>query len=362
MSMGPQLTGGSDAGAGPDGVDPRTPAPLAADPTAGESNLEMKEVEGLSLGRIVARRFFRHRAAMVSLFVLVVIILCAFTSIGLHLFSLDTGGWWKYTYDGLYNIENGGAPNANHPFGQDSVGHDMFAGVMRGIQQSLMIVFITGIVSTFIGVTLGAVAGFVGGWVDALLMRLTDMVIIVPLYLIAAIVGHGLGGGGGSATLGVFLGLLVWTSLARLVRGEVLALREREFVEAAKVAGATTFRIIVRHILPNSVGVIIVSATLTMSATILTETAISFLGFGVRSPDVSLGSIIGQYQAAFTTRPWLFWWPGLFIVAIALSINFIGDGLRDAFDPRNKRGLTRRAKRERAEAVEAAAAAEPVAS
>ena len=145
--------------------------------------------------------------------------------------------------------------------------------------------------------------------------------------------------------------MLLWTTLARLVRGEVLALREREFVEAAKVAGASDFRIVFRHILPNTVGVIVVSATLAMSAIILTEAAISFLGFGVRSPDTSLGLIISNYQSAFATRPWLFWWPGLFIVIIALTINFIGDGLRDAFDPRQRRGLTRRLRAERALAV-----------
>ena len=123
----------------------------------------------------------------------------------------------------------------------------------------------------------------------------------------------------------------------------MLSLREREFVEAARVAGARNARIIFKHILPNAVGVIVVSATLTMSATILVETALSYLGLGVNAPDVSLGSLIGEYQAAFTTRPWLFWWPGVFIIVIALSINFIGDGLRDAFDPRQRRGIKRSA-------------------
>jgi peptide/nickel transport system permease protein len=142
--------------------------------------------------------------------------------------------------------------------------------------------------------------------------------------------------------------VLSWTSLARLVRGEVLSIREREFVEAARVAGARSSRIIFKHILPNAVGVIVVSATLTMSATILLETALSYLGLGVHAPDVSLGSLIQQYQTAFTTRPWLFWWPGIFIVIIALTINFIGDGLRDAFDPRQRRGLKRKARLEKA--------------
>ena len=121
------------------------------------------------------------------------------------------------------------------------------------------------------------------------------------------------------------------------MRGEFLSLREREFVDAARVAGASSARIIFKHILPNAVGVITVNTTLLMSAAILTETALSYVGLGVKSPDVSLGSLISANQAAFATRPWLFWWPGIFIVVICLTINFIGDGLRDAFDPRQKR-------------------------
>jgi peptide/nickel transport system permease protein len=369
MTLGPLTPVGSDAGA-PGGEDPRNLQNLEASgagPEGGGPSIEQKEVQGLSLGRIVLRRFLRHRAAIVSLVVLAFVVVLSYSSIGIHAFGLETGGWWKWNFRDVPAPVNGGAPTltlwpfsiGDHPFGQDSVGHDMFASVMRGIQQSLMIVFVTGVVSTVVGSVLGAVAGYFGGWIDALLMRLTDMVIIVPLYLIAAIVGNRLSGAGsgGSFYLALLLGLLTWTTLARLVRGEVLALREREFVDAARVAGASAARIMFRHILPNAVGVIVVSATLTMSATILLETALSFIGFGVHSPDVSLGSLISSYQAAFSTRPWLFWWPGVFIVIIALTINFIGDGLRDAFDPRQRRGLRRAARREQREAQRAAEAA-----
>jgi peptide/nickel transport system permease protein len=142
--------------------------------------------------------------------------------------------------------------------------------------------------------------------------------------------------------LAIFLGLFAWTGLARLVRGEFLSLREREFVDAARVAGASAGRIIFKHILPNAMGVIIVSVTLLLSGAILLETALSYVGFGVQSPDVSLGTLISQYQDSFQASPWLFWWPGFFIISIALSVNFIGDGLRDAFDPRQKRKLGRK--------------------
>ena len=145
--------------------------------------------------------------------------------------------------------------------------------------------------------------------------------------------------------LGIVIGIFAWTTMARLVRGEFLTLREREFVDAARVSGARDRRIIFRHILPNAVGVIVVNATLLMAGAILLESALSYLGFGVQAPDTSLGKIVSDNQAAFSTRPWLFWWPGIFIIAIALCVNFIGDGLRDAFDPRQKKMPSERAMR-----------------
>ncbi|MBN9180910.1 MAG: ABC transporter permease, partial [Microbacterium sp.] len=190
-------------------------------------------------------------------------------------------------------------------------------------------------------------------WTDQVLMRVTDIVIIIPLIVLTAVLGRKFGASG-AIVLALVLGLASWTGLARLVRGDVLSLREREFVDAARVAGASSARIMFVHILPNSIGVIIVNTTLLMSATILTEAAIGFLGFGVQPPDVSLGSIIYQYQQAFDTRPWLFFWPALFIILIALTINFIGDGLRDAFDPRQKRALNKAARKSAAAAREKA--------
>lgn len=337
------------------------------DEAIGESNenaIELKEIEGMSQGRIVVRRFFRHRGALISLIVLGILVILAFSSEGIDAFGLRTPGWWKYSYTFVGNVVNGGHPTlslipewlggagihwGDHPFGQDDIGHDTFAQVMRGAQQSLMIVFVVGIVSTFIGVVVGAASGFFRGAVDTILMRLTDVVIIIPLLVLTAVLGRTYGNLG-SFFLAIVLGLASWTGLARLVRGDVLGLREREFVDAARVAGASSGRIMFVHILPNAIGVVIVNATLLMSATILTEAAISFLGFGVQAPDVSLGKLIFDYKEAFAVRPWLFWWPGVLIVLIALTINFIGDGLRDAFDPRQKRALNRAARLAKAEA------------
>jgi peptide/nickel transport system permease protein len=335
-----------------------------ADESRGENAIELKEVEGLSQGRIVLRRFFRHRGAMISLTVLVIIIVLALTSEGLDLLGINVPGWWQWRWTTLADITNHGEPTlsvvpqwlggagirwGDHPFGQDSLGRDMFAEVMRGCQQSLMIVFIVGIVSTIVGVVVGAVAGFFRGWADSVLMRITDVVLIIPLIVLTATLGHKFQASG-SFVLAIVLALASWPQLARLVRGDVLGLREREFVDAARVAGARNSRIMFVHILPNAIGVIVVNTTLVMAATILTEAALGFLGFGVRAPDVSLGSIIFQYENAFDTRPWLFFWPAIFVVIIALTINFIGDGLRDAFDPRQKRALNKAARKSAAAA------------
>jgi ABC-type dipeptide/oligopeptide/nickel transport system permease subunit len=167
-------------------------------------------------------------------------------------------------------------------------------------------------------------------------MRVTDLILTIPLLVTAAVLGRNVQGLGPLA-LAFVLGALTWTTLARLVRGEFLSLREKEFVEAARALGASPARIIFRHILPNVLGTIIVSATLAVAAAILLETSLSYLGLGVQPPDTSLGLLISAYEGSFSTRPWLFWWPAVFIVGIALSVSFIGDGLRDAFDPKQTR-------------------------
>lgn len=307
-----------------------------------ENNIE-PEVKGLSQGRIVLRRFLGHRVAVVSIVVLLGVLVLAVTSIGLG--PLD--GWWKYDHRATPPLQDGGRPTLSlfpfalgeHPFGQDRVGRDMFAMTMRGTQISAMITAVVGLVSAAVGILIGAVSGFFRGPVEAILMRFTDMIIIIPVLIAAAVVGKA---ASGPFLLAVFLGLVAWTGMARLVRGDFLSLREREFVDAARLAGASSPRIIFKHILPNTIGVITVNTTLLMSAAILLETSLSYVGLGVQAPDISLGLLISENQAAFSTRPWLFWWPGLFIVLICLCINFIGDGLRDAFDPRQKKIQLRR--------------------
>ena len=316
--------------------------------SADESNLEQREVVGLSQSQIVRRRFLRHKGAMISLVTLILIVLLAATSIGWG----PIPGWWKYSSTTVVppNLDQGptmsllpklfggaGIQLGDHPFGLDNEkGRDMFALTMRGVQMSLVVIFVLALLSVTIGVVMGALSGYYGGWIDSALMRFTDVILTIPLLLVAAVAGYALGARG-VWSVAFVLGLFLWTGLARLVRAEFLALREREFVDAARVAGASSRRIIFKHILPNTVGTIVVSTTLLMGAGILTEAALGFLGFGIQDPDVSLGSLVNDYDGAFSTRPWLFVWPGVFIISIVLCLQFIGDGLRDAFDPRQKR-------------------------
>ena len=326
----------------------------------GENAIANKEVEGLSQGQIVRRRFFRHRAAVIALVAFASIILFVMTSLDSKMGPIRIPGWWKWTVEDIPELRYEDCPGGTtgcptlsinptssnfglgtHPFGQDDIGRDYFALVMNGARRSLMIMFVIGAVAGFIGVVVGSISGFYGKKIDAVLMRLVDFIQTVPTIIIAAVIGKA-AGKVGPLYLALFLGILGWTGLARLVRAQFLSLREMEFVDAARVAGASNLRITFKHILPNAVGQIIVVITLIMAGAILTETALSYLGFGVVAPDVSLGLLISQYESSFTTRPWLFWWPGFFIISIALCVNFIGDGLRDAFDPRQRRRITKK--------------------
>lgn len=344
-------------------LDPEHLDPLG-DSGRGEGVGEALEVEGLSQGQIVWRRFLRHRGAMAGVVILILVALLSFLSMGMGPLP---GLWHVQNYNGSAPVLNGGAPSltlptwlggpgfaiGEHPFGQDEIGRDNFALVMKGVQTSLLVMVVMGLVALVIGVTIGALAGYYRKRVDLALMRVTDLVITLPTLVLGAVLGKMVFTipdklnasqetreaiqSNMPLLLAVALGCILWPTLARLVRGEFLSLREREFVDSARVAGASDWRIITKHILPNAIGVIIVNVTLLMSLAVVLETALSFLGFGISQPLISLGNLISTYQGAFQTRPWLFWWPGLFIILIALSVNFIGDGLRDAFDPRTKR-------------------------
>lgn len=323
-------------------------------PSGVSAHVLTADEKGVSQGRLVLKRFLAHKPAVISLILFVLVILFAVSAVGYG----PIPGWWKYDHEQLLPLSSGGKPTlsivpewlggagivwGDHPFGQNTPGKDYFAMTMRGILISGVVMLVIGFVASVLGVIVGAIAGYYRGWVDAILMRLTDVIIVIPIIVIGAIVGAA-AGKLGPPVLAVMLGFFAWTGVARLVRGEFLSLREREFVEAARVAGASDARIIFKHILPNAIGVVIVASTLLIASAIILESSLSYLGYGIRPPEVSLGLQISQNESAFQTRPWLFWWPAVFIVLLSLLVNFVGDGLRDAFDPRQKRVVFRRVK------------------
>jgi ABC-type dipeptide/oligopeptide/nickel transport system permease subunit len=277
-----------------------------------------------SQAQLVLRRFRQHRLAVASLGVLLVLVLLAFV-----------GGWlWKYSVADLTPDESV-PPSWEHPFGTDAAGHDTFAQVLRGTQISIKISVLVAVFATVVGTIWGITAGYYRGRLDTVMMRIADLILTLPLLVVAAVLGHN--AGGSWWLIAMVIGGLYWAYVARVARGVVLSLREKEFVEAARAIGASDARIIFRHLLPNALGSIIVNATILVAIAILLETALSYLGFGVRPPDTSLGLLVSEAQTAVQTRPWLFFFPGLFIILIALTINFIGDGLRDALDPQQRR-------------------------
>lgn len=299
-------------------------APAPADSAGPEREFT---VEARSEWRMVLRRFLHHRLAIASLVVLILLVLL----------SLVGGRFWTYGYDDIIPVEDiSQGPSWEHPMGT-SANKDVFAQVLRGAQKSVQIMLLVALFSTVIGVVLGAVAGYFGGKTDSILMRFIDLVLTIPILAVLAVLSNKVTQSGNWFSLALVIAVLSWTTLARIVRAEILSLREKEFVEAARAAGASDRRIIFRHILPNVVGSIIVAATLTMAAAILIETALSYLGLGIKAPDTSLGLLVSEGQTSAQTRPWLFYFPGLFIIMIVLCINFIGDGLRDAFDPKQTR-------------------------
>lgn len=301
---------------------PHTPAEVETTVEAG------LEIDARSHWVYARRRFFRHRLAMGSLIVLTLVLLAGFLSNSLA----------PYAYDeiDLDNLAAAPTTTDNHFFGTDQLGRDYFSRVLYGIKTSARVAFIVALLSTLIGTAVGAIAGYFGGWIDNLLMRITDLFLTLPGLAVLLVASAALGQGS-PYRVAVILALLFWTQLARIVRGTFLSLREKEYVEAAKAAGARDSRIILRHILPNSMGPIIVNATLVVAAAILIEAALSFLGFGVQPPTPALGKLISEGQSEMLTAWWLVTFPGLTIVVIVLCVNFVGDGLRDALDPTQRR-------------------------
>jgi peptide/nickel transport system permease protein len=287
-----------------------------------EAGLEFKVRSQWDYAR---RRFLRHRLAMAGLIGLIILF-------GAGIFANYIAPY-SYSEIDLNNIL--APPSVHHLFGTDEIGRDYLSRVIYGIRTSEEVGVFVAVLSTFIGLIIGAIAGFYGGWGDNLLMRFTDLVLTLP-FLAILLTAAALLGQGNQWRVSFILALLFWTGTARVVRGIFLSLREKEYVEAAKAAGAGDLRIMFRHILPNTLGPIVVAMTLAVATAILIEAALAFLGFGIRPPTPSLGVLIQGGQ----TNPqqwWLTIFPGVTIVLIVLCVNFVGDGLRDALDPTQRR-------------------------
>lgn len=309
---------------------PNDPTIIGADVTlAYESGLN---IQARSQWGYVWRRFLRHKLAMASAAVLAVIFLIAIFAPQVAPYRYD-----EIDLEALYSPPHFETWNLlspqNHLFGTDLLGRDYFSRVIYGIRTSVWVALVVAGLSTVIGTAVGAIAGYFGGWGDNLLMRITDLFLTLPTLAVLLVAAAYLGQGD-PLRVAIILALLFWTPLARIVRGIFLSLREKEYVEAAKALGSRDSRIIIRHMLPNTLGPIIVNATLLIATAILVEAALSFLGFGIQPPHPSLDSLIDDGQGEGFEKWWLVTFPGLVIVLIALCINFIGDGLRDALDPR----------------------------
>jgi peptide/nickel transport system permease protein len=304
--------------------------------------ISQTEAPSLSLQRMAWIKFRRHRLAVVGAIVLVFLVIFAF---GGALVYSEADANFNDTKNKLM------APSPIHPFGTDHIGRDVLARTIYGGQISLLIGLAAVLLEVVIGVLVGAMAGFYGGAIDSLLMRFTEAVFNIPqLFLLIVMAKYFAGKIPDLALLGrtfsssvvviiLIIGLTSWMYLARIIRAEFLSLKARDFVLAARCTGVPTRRIIFQHILPNSVAPIIVSATLGIAAAILSESYISFLGLGVQPPTATWGNMLERSTkniAEIGSAPWLWFFPGILIVLTVLSINFVGDGLRDALDPRSR--------------------------
>lgn len=295
------------------------------------------EAPPLSLSQLVWLRFKRHKMALAGAFLLIILIL--YSTVGALFFTEAFG-----------NITDTGirlqAPSAEHPFGTDTVGRDILVRTIYGGQISLMIGLTAVLLEIIVGVLIGAVSGYYGGWIDSVLMRFTEAVFNIPTIPLLLVLSKMLADkvptleifgrefSGSVVVITGVIGLTSWMGLARLVRANFLSLKEQEFVTAARSIGASNFSIIFEHILPNTVAPIIVSATLGVASAIINEAYVSFLGVGVMPPTATWGNMLNGAYKYIETAPWTWIFPGSLIVLTVLSINFVGDGLRDALDPR----------------------------
>jgi len=276
--------------------------------------------------QLFRRRFFRHKPAMVGLVTLTILIIACFGA-----------PWLAPAAQNVQDLTaEATGPSLAHWFGVDDLGRDYFSEVLYAGRVSLAIGLGVGLLSTLIGSTVGLIAGYFGGWRESTLMRFTDLFLIIPQIALLAVALQRFGKT--PLIIILVLSFIFWMTIARVVRGQVLSLKEKEYVEAARASGASSGRIMFRTILPNLVSVITVNATLSVAAAIVTESTLSFLGFGIQRPQTSWGNMLSDARGYVgTSKAHLIYFPGLMLLLVTLSINFLGDGLRDALDPQSDR-------------------------
>jgi peptide/nickel transport system permease protein len=286
------------------------------------------DVEGFASRRtLVRRRFTRNRLAVVALALLLLLFVGCYALPPVLPFS--------YADLDYYALQQ--PPTLKHWFGTNALGQDLFAQTLRGMQKSLLIGVCVAFISTTIAATVGAVAGYFGGWRDRTLMWIVDLLLVVPGFLLIAIVTPRLGQSDRVVWLILLFSVFGWMISSRIVRGLTMSLKEREFVTAARYMGVGNYRIIARHVIPNVASILIIDTALNVGMAILAETGLSFLGFGIQPPDVSLGTLIADGTTSATTFPWVFLFPAGVLVTIVLCANLVGDGLRDALDPDSRK-------------------------
>ncbi|PID76496.1 MAG: peptide ABC transporter permease [Deltaproteobacteria bacterium] len=286
-----------------------------------------QEVKGRSLWHDALRRLFHNKAAVLSMLLLFIIVLLAIFAPYLSPWPYDEPDW-GYDFPGPPNFE------LKHWFGTDGNGRDLFVRTLYGARISLMVGVVATTVSLLIGVTYGATSGFIGGRVDNIMMRFVDVLYSMPfmffVILLMVIFERSI------ILIFVALGAVEWLTMARIVRGQTLSIKKKEYIEAAQAVGVSTSRIIFRHIIPNVLGPVIVYMTLTVPMVILTESFLSFLGLGVQEPLTSWGVLISEGAKQIQSAPWLLTFPAIFLALTLFCFNFIGDGLRDALDPKDR--------------------------
>jgi peptide/nickel transport system permease protein len=299
----------------------------AAHPATGDDD---GPVLPISRGRLVLRRLLRNRLALVGVLVIVTLYAAAFTYTW----------YWPWSYQVSDANAYLSVPSLSHLFGTDKDGFDMYAQVMRGLQKSLTIGLLVAVLSTGTAAVVGSVAGYVRGLSDRALMWLVDLLLTLPNFLIIAVLSPAFRGRSWLLFV-LLLAAFSWMITARIVRGMTLSLKEQDFVRAARLMGVPPLRVITRHILPQMSSLLIADATINVGSAILTETSLSYFGFGVQPPDVSLGTLIASGTTSVVSFPWLFFIPGGLLVLTVLAVNLVGDGLRDALDPNSGRGRRR---------------------